>query len=203
MKPFFVVACLFWAAGVSAQTVFVQGGGGREVKRFSGEPDTPVFDATTSAWTAAVAGFVAPRWTVGLELDIGGRSTVSHSETVTISGRPTTVTTDFTTRRKGLSALVGYHTAGPRVRVGYYAGLSFSTVRREIGSNAPAVVLTEPPQISIFTDRVAGAIVGIDGAIALTPHVAIVPSLRAQALALSGDLAGHSVRPSLCARITF
>jgi hypothetical protein len=103
-----------------------------------------------------------------------------------------------------VSALVGYQTSVHNgVQAGYYAGLSFSTVRREISSDAEAVVLQTPAPTSLFTDRLAGAIVGMDVAIRVAPHVAVVPAIRAQGLGLSGDLGGHSIRPSIGVRISY
>ena len=41
-----------------------------------------------------------------------------------------------------------------------------------------------------------------DALIHLAPHLALVPSLRAQGLPLGGDLGGHSIRPSIGARVS-
>jgi hypothetical protein len=202
-KVVLIVTCVLCAGRVSAQSVYVQGAVSREIKRFSGEPTERVFDGTANGAAVGVAGFVAPHWTVGLEVDLGGRSTVRRSSTVTVSGRPTTIDTDYAIERRSAAALVGYHLERRHVRLGYFAGWSFSSLRREIGSNAPAIVLTQPPATTIFTDRVAGVVVGVDAAIEITAHVAVVPSFRAQAVTLSGDLAGHSYRPSVGGRITF
>jgi hypothetical protein len=89
------------------------------------------------------------------------------------------------------------------VRLGYYAGWGFSRVRREIASDAPPIVLTEPSEPTVFDDRPAGFVLGVDAVIEIVPHVAVVPSLRAQALRLSGDLDGHSFRPGIGGRVSF
>jgi len=204
MKPgAFVVFCLLATSTASAQSGFVQGTIGREVKRFSGEPGEQLFDGTATDVTIGAGGFVAPHWTIGVEVDVGGRSTVRRSSQVTVSGRPTTIDTDYSIERRSAAAEVGYHTLPRRVRLGYYAGWSFTVTRREIASTAPPIVVTNPPTASVFTDRVAGFVVGIDAAIALTDHVAVVPSFRAQAVALSPDLIGHSYRPAIGARVLF
>jgi hypothetical protein len=195
--------CVLVSSTAFGQSGFVQGSFAREIKRFSGEPGEAVYDATTNGGVVGGAGFLAPHWTVGLELDLGGTSTTRRSATVTISGRPTTVNTDYSIRRRSVSALVGYHTAPRRVRLGYYAGWSFSRVRREIASDAPPIVLTEPSEPTVFDDRPAGFVLGVDAVIEIVPHVAVVPSLRAQGLKLSGDLDGQSFRPGIGARVSF
>jgi hypothetical protein len=123
---------------------------------------------------------------------------------VSVSGQSRDIHNEYTSQRRSASALIGYQTSfRHNLQVGYYTGLSFSTVRREIASDADAVVLQTPAPTSIFTDRLAGAIVGIDAAIRVAAHLAVVAGLRAQGLALSGDLGGHSIRPSIGARIFF
>lgn len=204
MKSLLVATlCVLLGSTAFAQVGFVEGTFAREITRFSSEPGEEVYDATTSGFAIGGSGFLAPRWTVGLELDAGGSSTTRRSATVTLSGRPTTINTDYSIQRRSVSALVGYHTSPRRVRLGYYAGWSFSRIRREIVSDAPPIVVTEPPGPTVFLDRAAGFIIGIDAAIEIVPHLAVVPSLRAQALRLSGDLDGHSFRPGIAGRMTF
>lgn len=203
MKVLLVLSWLLVAADASAQSGFVQGGFQREIKRFSGEPGEAVFDGTVNGVSIGGAGFLAPRWTAGVELDLGGESLAARSTTITIAGRPATITTTYASRRRSAAALVGYHASRGRFTLGCYAGLSFSMVRREIASDAPDIVLTEPSPPSVFTSRVASTIVGVDAAIDVAPHVAIVPGLRAQALSLGGELEGHSIRPAVNVRISF
>lgn len=204
LKSVLMLGLLLAAPSASAQSMFVQGSAGREIKRFSGEPENSVFDATASAITLGAAGHIMPHWTIGAELDLGGRSTTSRTTSVSVSGQNRDIHTDYTSERRSASALVGYQTS-PRhgVQLACYAGLSFSTVRREIASDAEAVVLQAPAPTSLYTDRLAGAIVGVDAVIRLAPHLAVVPGLRAQGLALGGDLGGHSIRPSIGARVSF
>jgi hypothetical protein len=199
-----LLAILFAPAAASAQSVFVQGSGGREIKRFSGEPDQDVFAAPARGAAIAVTGSISPHCTIGLELDLGGRSTVERTTSVAISGQPREIHTRYTSRRRSASPMIGYQTT-PRhaVQIGYYAGLSFSAVSRDIASDAGGIVSGSPQSVSTFTDRVTGAIVGVDVAIRVAPHIAVVPSVRAQGLALSGDLHGHSIRPSIGARLFF
>jgi hypothetical protein len=199
----FLLACLV-AADAAAQTGFVQGGYIRDIKRFSHEGQASVFDGTVDGFSIGAAGFIAPHWSAGIELDYGGATTATEIVTVSISGRPAEIRTDYTSKRRSVEALAGLHTRADRpVRVGCYAGLSFTAFRREIASNAPAIVLQEPSPLSVLNERVTGAIVGVDVAIRLGAHVAVVPGFRAQGLSLSGDLTGFSLRPGISGRISF
>jgi hypothetical protein len=163
-----------------------------------------VFDAVASAVAVGVSGYLMPHWTVGIELDLGGRSTTNRITSLVVSGQPRDIHTEYATRRRSASALIGYQTASRRaVQVGYYAGLSFSAVSRDISSDGGTIVLQEPQAASLYTHRVVGAIVGVDLAIRIAAHVAVVPGLRAQGLGLSSELNGHSIRPNIGARISF
>jgi hypothetical protein len=199
-----ILGCIPGTTDASAQVIFLQGSYGADVRRFSADEGQEVFDGSASNLALAGGGFVTPRWTVGIELAVGGSSLAERSVTVPIAGRPETVTTSYTLERRSLSALAGFHTApAHRVRLGCYAGLSFSTVRREISADAPTIGLTPPPEPSIFTDRTTAPVVGVDVAVTIAPAVAIVGSLRGQGLALVGDLTGFSIRPSGGLRVTF
>jgi hypothetical protein len=192
------------AGHASAQSVFIQGSVGADIKRFSGEPGTSVFDGTAGAYAIGIGGHVTPHWTVGAELDVGTRSTSTTTVSVSVSGEIRDIHNSYTSDRRGASALVGYHTSPHRgVQIAYYAGLSFSTFRREITSDAGEIVLQTPAPTSLYTDRLAGPIVGVDVAIRLASHLWLVPALRVQGLALGGDLGGHSIRPNIGARVSF
>jgi hypothetical protein len=206
VKVALLLACLVLpAANAAAQSAFVEGGLSREIKRFSyGEGDRSPFDGTVSGVWINAGGFVIPRVSVSVEADLGGETRFEETSTVTVAGRPEEITTTYSSRRRSVGALAGIHSAPGRVvRVGVYAGLSFTWFRREIGSDAPTVVLDEPPDASVLEERVTGAVAGIDVAIHVHPNVAVVPALRAQGLSLVGDLTGFSFRPSIGARVTF
>ncbi|MGH8636897.1 MAG: hypothetical protein ACREUZ_07160 [Burkholderiales bacterium] len=204
MRVVLVTLCCLVTSQVSAQTAFVQGGYSRDIKRFSHEGETSVLDATAGGFSIGAGAFLAGRWSAGVEMDLGGPSSVVDTVSVVISGRPAEIRTEYTSRRRSVSALAGFHTsAARRLRVGCYAGLSFTAFRREIFSDAPAIVLQEPTVPTVVNERITGAIVGVDVAIHVTPNVAVVPALRAQGLSLSGDLSGFSVRPSLNGRVVF
>lgn len=202
----FVVTFLLIPAAVttaSAQGILVQATYGLDIVRFSAAEGDAVFDRARPALAASVAGFVAPHVTAGLEIDAGRTSTVDRTVSLSIAGRPATVTTSYTIRRRTVSALVGVHTRpDARVVFGAYGGLAFSSVRREIASNAPPIVLATPPAPSVFTDRTADPIAGADVAVRLTSAVAVVAAVRAQELALTGDLRGFSIRSGAGVRLT-
>jgi hypothetical protein len=202
------VAALFvWLAAavpVRAQAAFVQGALGVDVRRFSAEETENVFDSESRAVAAGASGFFARHLSAGVEADFGSSASASRTVSVDISGRPTAITTTYTLRRRTVAALFGVHSGpGRRVRLGAYAGLAFSAVRREVSSDAPPVVLEEPSPPSVFLDRTVDAVVGVDAAFALVPRLAIVAGLRAQGLTLAGDTRGFSIRPAVGARVTF
>lgn len=200
----FILACVAGTSDASAQAVFVQGGYGSDVRRFSADAGQEVFDGEASNLSLAFGGFLTPRWSIGLELDLGGSSAEARSVSVPVAGRPTTITTTYALERRTVSALAGFHRpSASRVRIGCYAGLSFSTVRREIAADAPAIVLTPPPEPSIFTDRTTAPVVGLDVAVRIVTGVAVVGSMRAQGLGLVGDLTGFSIRPGAAIRVMF
>src|SRR5262245_59177360 len=94
-----------------AQAAFVQGGFVMDARRFSAEPDDRVFDANASAVMFGGGGFLSAMISAGVEVDLGNESETAQSNTVTIAGRPETVTTTFTSRRRSVSALFGIHSS--------------------------------------------------------------------------------------------
>jgi hypothetical protein len=199
-----VVVVALAAAPASAQSVFVQGTYGIDVRRFSAGEDERVFDSAVPGLSAAVGGFFSAHVSAGVELDAGGTSTESRSVSLTIAGRPATVTTTYGLRRRTVSALAGFHTgAGGRVRFAAYAGLAFNSVRREIAADAPPIVLAVPPEPSVFTDRTTDPLAGADLAVRVSSRLALVATVRAQGLTLTGDLRGFSIRPGAGLRATF
>ena len=187
-----------------AQPVFVQGVYGPDVRRFSGDETDLVFDSGAGSFALTVGGFVTRHVVVALEIDPGSAPAETRTVSLTTAGRPSTITTSYSLRRRTFSALAGLHTpATRRVQFGAYAGLSFNAVRREIASDVPPIVLADPAPASIFTDRTAEPIVGADVAIQVAPHVAVVGGIRANGLSLSGDMRGFSIRPRGGMRISF
>jgi len=195
---------LLCAERAFAQTAYVQGGIEMDARRFSGQPGDRVFDANLPTLMVGGGGFLTPMISAGVELDIGGESQVAQSVAVTIAGRPETVTTTYASRRRAVAALFGIHSTATRaVRVGAYAGLAFTAFMQRISADAPAIVLNTPPPATEFTHLAAAPIVGVDVAVAVARHFALVGVVRAQALAFGSELHGFSVRPGVAARVTF
>lgn len=195
---------LLSASPVLAQSAFIQGGIALDARRFSAQPDNRVFDANTSAIMIGGGGFLTPMFSAGVEFDFSPESETAESTSVAIAGRPETITTTFTTRRRAVTALFGVHSPAQRtVRVGAYAGLAFTVFDQRIATSAPPIVLSTPPPPSEFTHRGAVPVVGVDVAIAVASRVSIVGVVRAQSLDFGGDLSGFSLRPGVAARVTF
>ena len=199
-----LIMSLLCRAPVFAQTAYVQGGIGTDVRRFSGQPADRVFDGNVATLMIGGGGFLTSMISAGVELDIGAESDVAQSVTVTIAARPETVTTTYASRRRAVSALFGIHsTARHAVRVGVYAGLAFTALQQRIAANAPAIVLPAPPPATEFTHLAAAPIVGVDVAVAISRLVSVVGVVRAQSLELSNELRGFSVRPGVAVRVSF
>ena len=187
-----------------AQSAYLQGGIVTDVRRFAGQPDDRVFDGNVATMMIGGGGFLTSMISAGVELDIGAESDVAQSVTVTIAARPETVTTTYSSRRRAVSALFGIHSpAKHAVRVAAYAGLAFTAFQQRIAADAPAFVLAAPPPATEFTHRAAAPIVGVDIAVAISRHAAIVGVVRAQGLELGSELRGFSVRPGVAVRWSF
>jgi len=204
LKHALVIAIIAIASSASAQSIFIHCSAGADIRRFSAEPEKSAFDGTAKTFAVAVGSEFIPHWVVSGEFDSGGRATRSTITSVVISGQSTDIHNSYTSERRSISALAGYRTGGHRfVRIGYYGGVSFSTLRREIVSDAESIVLHSPAPGSGYEQRLTSAIVGVDVAIRAGAHLAIVPAFRAQPLTIGTELGGRSVRPSIGARVSF
>ena len=187
----------------AAQTLFVQGGLSRDVRRFTNDGQGSVFDATASGTWFGGGGFMSPHLSAGAEVDLGGESVATETASVILGGTPVGLRTTYASRRRTVAALAGLHSRPRRVRVGCYAGLGFTAFRREIVSNAPPVVLQQPSSRSVLEERTTSAIVGVDVAVRVVGPLGVVAGLRAQGLRLGGDISGFSIRPAVGARVSF
>lgn len=195
---------LLYTEPALAQAAFVQGGFVVDLRRFSGQPEDRVFDSNVASMTIGGGGFLTPRTSASLELDLGAESEVARSVTVTIAGRPEIVTTTYAGRRRSVSALFGFHSSADRtVRVGAYAGLAFTAFQQRIATDAPAIVLSASPPPTEFTDLAATPIIGVDIAAAISRHLAVAGMVRAQALGFGSELHGFSIRPGAVLRVSF
>ena len=197
-------ATLIAADRAFAQAGFVHAGIATAIRRFAGQPDDRVFDANVSTVLIGGGGFLTPMISAGAELDMGRESVVEQNATVTIAGRPETVTTTYASRRRAVSGLFGIHsTAARAVRVSAYAGLAFTALRQRIASTAPPIVLPTAPPPTEFTQLATTPIVGVDVSVTIARRLAIAGVIRAQGLDFGGELHGFSVRPGVVARVWF
>jgi hypothetical protein len=198
------IAFIALSSSVSAQSFFLDGSAGADIRRFSAEPEKSPFDGTATAFSFAAGTEFIRHWIVSAEIDLGGRTTTSTTTDVVFSGRPLTIHNSYSAERRSVSVLGGYRSGvDRRWRMGFYAGVSFSTLQREIVSDAESVVLQSPAPGSVYEQRLTSAIVAVDVAIRVVPHFAIVPALRAQPLTIGTELSGVSVRPSVGVRVFF
>jgi hypothetical protein len=199
-----VLLPLFLAQHAFAQSGYVEAGIAMDARRFSGQPGDRVFDANASSVIVGGGGFMTAMLSAGVELDAVRESSVAQTTSITISGRPETITTTFVSMRRTVSALFGVHSASTRmVRVGAYAGLAFTALRQRIESTAPPIVLSSQPPPSEFTHLGAMPIVGVDVSVSVSHNVAIVGVARAQSLSFGSDLHGFSIRPGAALRLSF
>lgn len=199
-----LVLLAFGSAARAQQAGFVQAAFGADIRRFSGEDADRVFDARATSGAIGATGLLTPHVSVGIELDLGASVTESRSVNLAISGRPSTITTSYTLRRRTVAALVGLHTSDTRrVRLGCYAGLGLNLVRREISSDAPPIVLSAPQPPSVFLDRTAEPIVGADLAVRIVSRLSVLAGVRAASLTLSPEQRGFSIRPGAGLRLLF
>jgi Outer membrane protein beta-barrel domain len=199
-----LAALMLAASAASAQSVFVQGTGGVEIRRFSAETDKSAFDGTASAVVLGIGTELIPHWVVGAEFSLNGESTRETSTDVVVFGQPRTIHNVYTSERRGVAVVAGYRTAVHHgVQLGSYGGVSFSVFRREIASDAAPIVLNTAASSSVFEERLTGPIVAVDLAVPINGHLAVVSAVSVQGLKIGEELGGHSIQPSIGARIAF
>jgi hypothetical protein len=192
------------ASAASAQSIFVQGAAGVEIRRFSAEADKSAFDGTAPAVVIGGGTELMQHWAVGAELSLNGESKTETATDVVVFGQPRTIHNVYTSARRGFAVVAGYRTPAQHpVRVGFYGGVSFSIFRREIASDAATIVLNTPASTSVFEERLSGPIVAFDAAVRVTDHLAVVSAVSVQGLKIGDELEGHSIQPSIGARISF
>jgi hypothetical protein len=198
-----LLAFLLIPAASSAQTGFLQGGYGVEVRRFSRGETDGVLDGNAGTLDAAAGAFLTPRFTASLELDLGASSSIAETVSVAVAGRPSSITTTYESRQRSAAAMAGFHSSSSRrVRVAVYGGLAFISFRREVSSDAPRIVLSASPPPAVFIDRTVAPAVGLDVAARLAPRLDLVGSVRAHGIPLA-NIDGFCVRPAALLRVTF
>jgi hypothetical protein len=209
VKAWLVIAVLLAASDAMAQSVLLTAGGYHEIKRFSGDagPDaTNVLDTDANGLHIAVGTVVIPHFIVAFEVGLSGESSVTKTTTVTNLGQTLNIQTQYANQLTTWSALVGLRSApAGRLQLTYVGGVTFSHVRRTITPETPATVVQPAPVPTISTtiDNVAGPAVGVDAAVRVADHLAVVAFVRVYALTLSNDLSGVIVRPGLAAQVSF
>ncbi|PWT85399.1 MAG: hypothetical protein C5B57_02990 [Blastocatellia bacterium] len=206
MKIWISIAAMLMATDATAQTVILSGGYFRDIKRFSGDPEMNVLNTDANGLQLGVGTLVVPRVLVTLEFGRSEETSVSRTTSISYLGQPVDIRTLYANRLTTWSALFGLRTAATqRIQLTYLGGVAFFHVSRRITSESQAVFLpSPPPPTSSFTvDNVAGPTVGIDAGIKATDHFAIVFAMRVQALRISADLAGISMRPGVEAQFSF
>jgi hypothetical protein len=185
--------------------VYVGGDAFADVRRVSGAtgPTTTKLDATTAGGGVRVGGFLAPRWSLELGVDVGGTaegnlSLTNGAVTQSIGGLPSSVITltideHVTTLVAATSVLVGYHPpARGRLRPGFRAGMSFMrssstvTLTQRYTSSDPRLFPisglpspTTTTSMSVALDT--AATVAGELAVALSQRAALVPEMRTHA----------------------
>jgi Outer membrane protein beta-barrel domain len=199
-----LAALLLAASSASAQSIFVQGGAGIEIKRFSAETDKSAFDGTAPAFVLGIGTELMQHWVVSGQVSLNGESKRETTTDVVVFGQPRTIHNVYTSQRHGIAALAGYRTAARQaVRLGIYGGVSFSAFRREIASDAATIVLNTPASASVYDERLTGPVVAFDVSIRVNDHVAVVSEISLQGLTVGEELGGHSLQPSIGARFSF
>lgn len=207
-------------------TVYVGGNLFADLQRGSGEtsPIAARMDATVAGGGVRVGGFLATRWSLELGVDASAATETTlplfpTDSELTIGGalsgfvRPivsVTINERTRTRTTTTSILVGYHPPiRGRLQAGFKGGMSFvrssststSTIAYAPSDPVLAPILQLPAPISNTSSLVTfntAAIVGAELAVAVSPHAAFIPEMRA--LGFSGRV---FLRPSTAFRWSF
>jgi hypothetical protein len=199
-----VVVLMLLASAASAQSIFVQGSAGIEVRRFSAETEKSAFDGAAPAVVLGIGTELMQHWPVSVQLSLNGESKLERVTDVVVFGQPRAIHNLYTSERRGLAVLAGYRTsAHRRARFGYYGGVSFSLFRREIASDAASIVLNTVDSSSVFEERLTTPVVAVDATVRIRDHFAVLATVVVQGLEIGEELGGHSIQSSIGARVSF
>jgi hypothetical protein len=189
------------AGTAAAQTkLYVAGGGFADVKRFNSATyrDQDNQNTTSLGGSVRVGTFVAPKWSLELAIDASRKTATNQTDIVILSIYPPlpnfnlTPTNQFTS----VGVLVGFHPeVSGRIRPGYLGGISFLRGKYTtaffipLGLDTTAILNGLPdfgvgqltalnfPQVTDirYTTSVT---LGIEAAIDVSKHLAVVPELR-------------------------
>jgi hypothetical protein len=215
VKRTVLCAFLFLAAASSARaqsSVYVGGSLFADLRRASGSTGTLVLDGDTAGGGVRLGGFLAPRWSLELGVDVGGTTTgdLSNGDGITtqfingVAYPSLLISSDqhFSSRVAATSVLVGYHPpARGRLRPGFRGGMSFmhthstvtvstrytlsgSTILPPSGVIGTTVLLPTPrPTTLNSVANEMAATVAAELAFAFFEHAAVVPEVRAHGFA--------------------
>jgi len=201
-----VLQALFFIAitASSAHAQYVSGSLFGDIKRFSGDIDDPVLNGEGVGGGLTIGTALHPRLDLQVGVDVPRFTSTSRDRNVTFQRNVITMRSVTGNQTLSVSALVRVHGVGRgRVQLGYLAGLSIVRLRRDFHTEAPAdtpASLIPRPAGSVA--YAAGPTLGIDASIAMTPHLAFVPGVRATVFSMS-DASGVYMRPRVALRWTF
>lgn len=163
--------------------VYVSGSLLGEVKRFSGDVETNVFNGEAVGGSLAVGTSLSPRFELELGLDIPRGSETRQPRMVTFQRSTFTFESTTTSRTVKVATLVRLHTERHgRLRLGYLGGLSVVRFRRrfdaEASADVPSALIPRPQEL---IDYSAAPTLGIEADVAVARRVSIVPAVRATA----------------------
>jgi hypothetical protein len=195
------------AAAARAQaSVYVEGAAFLDLQRGSGQtsPRETTLDATVGGGGVRVGGFLASHWSVELGVDASAGHDTNGSLSPLTSAAAVSTLSNLSpaivivsvdervhSRVTATSILLGYHTAARgRVGAAFKGGMSFvhtsstiaSTITYQPGDPRFAPLLILPAPIATTSSSTAlstAATVGAELTIALTPHAALIPEMRA------------------------
>ena len=145
------------AATASAQSAFVQGTFGADIKRFSGEAGTSVFDGTAQLFAIGAGGHSRRTGRCSPNSTSSGSSSQTTTTTVAISGQPRDIHNTYTSERRGLRL----SSATRRRRI-----MACSSRTTAVSVSAPSAARSrqtprrscckQPAPTSDYTDRLTG-----------------------------------------------
>ena len=172
------------------------------IKRVSGEADANVLDTRSPGVTVFVTAPATPHVSFALEIGVEREAAITTST----EANRIQLQTRYGNRMRLVSALAVIHPVqSGRVRWSVLGGLTFVHFERTITLDPEGTILgtaVQPPR-STFVDHMGAATVGMDVDLLVSPHVAIVPAVRAHSFRLASNVGGFSVRPSIGVRWMF
>jgi hypothetical protein len=177
-----------------------------DVKRFSGDPSVPTLDGQAIAGAVTAGSSLSDRWDIEIGIEVP--ASTSHLEPhPVVVGKAGTITLQDRIQNRVIAVPVLIRFRGAsyrRVQVGYLFGLSVVRLDRQFDTLAPAgTPAALVPKTHEELGYGAAPVLGFDARIAITDHLAVVPSLRVEALNVVTQVSGILIRPQAGLRWTF